>query len=108
MHLGSVVTSEVGGLILHENDLVIGHADLLYQILMFHSVFIRDFMLLTTKSNYELIEVINDRLDFFALGKYLACRSWSVLRLFLWLSVTFLRSHVNDENHCFDILLGQL
>jgi len=55
VHLGGIVTSKVGGLVLEEDDLVVGHTDLLHQIFMFHCVFIRDFMFLTTKSNYELI-----------------------------------------------------
>ena len=55
VHLGSIVISKVGGLVLEKDDLVVGHTDLLHQIFVLHCVFIRDFMLLTTKSNYELI-----------------------------------------------------
>ena len=72
MHLGRVFSPQVGRLFLEKHDLIVCHADLLHQILMFHTVFTRDFLLLANKSKHELIEVSYDILDFFALKWYLA------------------------------------
>ena len=108
VHLVSVVTPQVGGLLLEQDDLVAGHSNLLVEVLLLGSVFVRDFSLLLAKSEHELVKVIDHSLDLSALDRWLATCSRPILRLFLRLGCAVLDARLDDHDHGLAVFCGQL
>ena len=75
---------------------------------MFNRVFVRNFLFFLTKSKHELIEVIYDSLDLFALKEYLAWRRLAVLHLFLRLNYRVFDAALRYDHHRCGIFFGQL